>query len=205
MEEGLDFVVPFVAEQSPNSQTISTTAVTENKESSSASALHSGPANALGLTDEEEKELKDFPIPTAPRDEKQLRLRQQIGKKMCAHAIIADETMSPDHKRIYEKFPMWRFYTDAKRSPYIARRMYGICGNDDKDKWSLYMVSARVMWVNDVIGGVPCDEVLALDEWTSEQLVFLKERALPEQPKVMATFLDPLGFITHAIAATATA
>lgn len=213
-QEGLDFVVPFVAEHSPNS-TPAATPLQQTSPSTpvddAANALHSAAetpqedASALRseprweLTVEEQKELKDFPIPTAPKDEKQLRQRQQIGKKMCAHAILTDETMSPEHKQIYEKFPMWRFYTDAKSSSHIARRMYGICGQDDKGKWSLYMVSARVRWVNDVIGGVPCDEVRALDEWTSEQLVFLNEWALPEQRYVLATFLDPLGFIIHAI------
>lgn len=161
----------------------------------------------LSLTDEEEEELEKFPIPSAPLDEKQLLLRQEMGKKFCQYLLDIDETLTPELRAIYEKFPMWCFYTsnedsNQKGNTIMVRRSYGVALNG-ADESSLHMVSARFGWVNDVVGGVPTKDVAIFDKWTDQQKEhihsLISHRTVPCSSQVATlthdAFLDPLGFI----------
>lgn len=145
------------------------------------------------LTDEETKELKDHPVPCDPVDNDQLRLRQKIGEKLCNFFMQTDSTLTPECKAIYEKYPMWKFYTDTDGTPSMARRSYGVAIGKGGQQL-LHMMSMRMLWINDVVGGVPCTEVQALTEWSPEHKKFIAD-SMPQSAHDRDAFLDPLGFL----------
>lgn len=68
--------------------------------------------------------------------------------------------------------------------------MYGIDISEDGQMTTLKMLSAMIGMNNFVIGGVPIEECVPLDDWTAEQ----KERLVSGLYPRPDIFLDPLGF-----------
>jgi len=153
----------------------------------------------LNLTEAEKEEIEKFPIPSEPTTPERLQLRKQIGKKMCDHfnrPDTTDGTLTERYRKIYTRAPMWKFYTDKQHSPSIVRRAYGVAIGDNGTKEGedrLHMVSLRLFWINDVVGGVPVDDVDEVEDWTTEQKEFIK-LSLRGSPAERDAFLDPLGF-----------
>lgn len=166
----------------------------------------------------QQEELNKYPAPFTPRDEKQLLLRQEIGKIICDMFIEQDDTMTPEVKELYKRYPMWKFYTekDPKYTNTTTRRMYGIAaydvGDDDTDIKSsdnidsdkdnrLHMVSARFGWINAVVGGVECKSVEPLTAWSKDHIEHINScfstlSASNETNNInKSSFLDPLGFL----------
>ena len=151
----------------------------------------------FGLTEEEKHELHARPVPTEPATEEQLLMRQAIAKKFWEMCLRDDPTLSPEFRAIYAQYPMWKFYTNKEQLHSIARRSYGVAVNANGDP-VLHMVSCHLLFVNDVIGGVPCAEVFPLDKWSPAHVGFIKlALSSPEQLYLRNTFLDPLGFLCH--------
>lgn len=117
---------------------------------------------ALELCDAEQLELQQHPVPSAPSTDEQLRRRQAIAAKVCAHLLRADSTLTTAMRRIYDDYPMWKFYSNA-HAPSMVRRAYGVA-------LGTLMVSCRFQWINDVVGGVPCAAAHPLNEWSAEQV-----------------------------------
>ena len=153
--------------------------------------------NPMGLTPEEMKEFKEHPTPAEITTPAQLALRQSIGKKMCDffNKDLKEANMTEEARDVYIKYPMWRFYTSAAQegSNTMVRRSYGVITGGKEP--SLHMVSLRMFFVNHVVGGVPCSEVRALDDWTDEQKAFIKLACANQPDAVRRAFLDPLGFV----------
>lgn len=145
-------------------------------------------------TTEEETEMKAFPIPSEPRDQKQFALR--LAKKLH-DLLMCDPTITPQFLDVYEKYPMWQFYTDSKHSNAIVRRSYGVHSTAETtdEEPTPFMMSCRLHFVNDVVGGVPGAEAFPIAEWTPEQIAFVKMSQIGAINQ--AAFLDPLGFMVY--------
>lgn len=44
----------------------------------------------------------------------QFQLRLGIAKKMCAKFLEVDPTLTPEARALYEAWPMWGFYVEAR-------------------------------------------------------------------------------------------
>lgn len=139
---------------------------------------------ALVLTPEEQAELQVRPISLGWQNftKEQLRLRKEIGKKIWDNLVQMDTEMPDWAKQGYEKCPPWAFFTDASNIP--IRRVYGVMGDNH-----MHAVSAMMAFNNDVIGGIPCDELTQIDDWDDHMKNKLQLTPTP------GLFLDPLGFI----------
>lgn len=168
------------------------------------------------LTDDERLEFQQNPVGSDGMENlsaERMRLRKSIAEKIWI-AVKDDATREcdADQKKVYEAFPPYRFYTD-KDCLSRARRAYGICkydgekqskNNGDSEKsggiseknigtgdktYGLHMVSAMMLYCNDVFGGVPVDSVVAVEEWSEEQKQIIRLCPCP------SLFFDPCAWI----------
>ena len=145
------------------------------------------------LTEEETKELKDHPIPSTPQTAAQLALRRRMAVKMSKSMLDMCDDLTPEMRAVYDAYPNYKFFTDKKG--VVCRRAYGVFTYRGGSP-GLHMCTCMLGWINDVVGGVPCDEVVALDEWTPEQIQLIKTKcSLNPNPQAEACFLDPLGWM----------
>lgn len=147
----------------------------------------------IRLDEQEQKELADHPIsPTFKLEsEEQFELRLRIAQKMCRFFLEADKTVTPEHRAIYEAYPMWGFYTNHEGS--CPRRIYGVCTVIDTNTGervpSLHAVTAHLFWNNDVVGGVAARDVVRVERWNDANLSIIDTCGAP------GAFRDPLGFM----------
>ena len=129
----------------------------------------------LKLTPEEESELKKFPIPYSPADEKQFILRQNIAKKLCAYFMEVDNTLTDKFREIYTKYPMWKFYYDEKSK--LCKRSYGVAITMD-GKPVHHTATCLLFYVNYTVGGADADSLIGLEKWTDEQIDQIKSKSM---------------------------
>lgn len=148
------------------------------------------------LTEQENNELKQHPIGSI-KDRltvEQFKLRQTIAEKLGKKIY---QIMLPDKTEavadIFRAFPIWKFYT-TRDCPMIKRRCFGVMEMEE-NQYRLHMASALTIMpvLNDVIGGVTCEETVVLDDWTEEQYDVLDSPLMND--RVKSVMLDPLGYI----------
>lgn len=141
------------------------------------------------LSPEEARELEERPVGTVtPFSPEQLALRIAIAHKISAHTILDAQQHAPELAPLYAQFPCFKFYTDLDGE--ACRRVHGFCLYGDGD-YGAHTVRAMHMFNNSTLGGVPLDELRALDEWSPKQLEFLRSGLV----RHAGLFLDPLGFL----------
>lgn len=139
-------------------------------------------------TPEDQAELARQPPGQAWMDltPEQVRLRQEMGQRMCSHFNRADDTMDDDIRAAYEEKPMWGFYVDAVSG--LPKRIYGMCQGADGE-WSAHTSSAMLMFNNLTVGGTPLAALTRVDAWSPAHIDRFRMTPNP------GLFLDPLGFI----------
>jgi hypothetical protein len=145
-----------------------------------------------GLTEEEQAELKQHPVPTTPRDAAHLSLRQRIAVKIDRKMMELDTTLTPEFRAAYDLYPRYKFYSQ-RDNPLTCRRAFGVMIYEDKSI-GLHMVTRMLGWCNRVVGGVPASEVVAQDSWTDEQHDSIVLKSMGDA-EAAAVFLDPLGWV----------
>ncbi len=140
----------------------------------------------MEYTLEEQSELSVCPISTAYVDftEAQLTVRLQIAKKIHARFMEMDSTMPSWAQEAYTQCPMWGFYTHVTHPGSSCMRVYGAMEDD-----GMHVESAHIWFTNDVIGGVPRDNLVRVDRWSASQKECLRLNNAP------GWFLDPIAFI----------
>lgn len=146
----------------------------------------------VDLTLEEQHELDERPVNPDSAcifTAEQFKMRQQIGEKITK-LIYEDavKSIDTDLAAMYLKYPPYRFY--ISKDGGSCRRIYGV-STDSDGKFVAQAVTAMMMFNNDVIGGVPFEEMKMLDNWGAEKESFLRS-GLVQGPGI---FLDPLGFL----------
>lgn len=119
--------------------------------------------------------------------DEQFATRLAIAKKLCRFFLNEDHDLTDDTRAIYESHPMWGFYVN-KCGARCPRRAYGVC-IDAERRPRLHACTAHIGWTNDVVGGVPTDDVRMVDRWDDEAMSLIQ---LCNAPGV---FVDPLGFL----------
>ncbi len=139
------------------------------------------------VDDVTDKELKARPITTEFTEftDEQFNVRLAFAKKICAYLLETDDTLDAKMKTIYEKYPMWGFYTDEKH--IICKRSFGVAVSED-GKNILHTQMAMSFFDNTTVGGTPADTLVRVDQWNENQIKFIKHTANP------GLYLDPLGF-----------
>lgn len=133
------------------------------------------------LTDEEKKELARCPVDVTQYMTftiEQLRLRQQIADKLCLELNSGkDPTLTSDVAEIYVRFPQSRFYTDRETETSIYR-IYGVLVYENGE-YGVHVSSCHINWTNDVIGGVPIEDIKMIEQWNSGQLARIQMNNAP--------------------------
>lgn len=131
-------------------------------------------------------------LPTdIPFTDEQLAMRKTIGAKVQDYLLSIEPKPSPEIVAIYNKRPMWKFYVNAdNRGPTLPRRVYGVAVTPPPEREErAHAVTAHFGYVNDVVGGVPIEELKEVESWDHESLAVIDCTPHPE------LFLDPLGFL----------
>lgn len=148
------------------------------------------------LNEEEREELKKYPIgsngfATLQNDKKRFGLRKSVSRKiwnMVCEPMMTDIGDDEGLKETYRNYPPYCFFGD-KNAPASVRRIYGVCYGEKatattknaepeaekeeaepQKEFRLHACSAMLGWVNDVVGGVPVEDAVILEEWSEEQL-----------------------------------
>ncbi len=101
----------------------------------------------------------------------------------------------PAIQKAYRDYPEYKFYT-SKEFPKTCRR---ICGFGEREDGSIVAIActAHFGWINQVIGGVPLEDLVAHDEWPADRKAFI-ETALQfcrhDSETALNAFLRPEGF-----------
>ena len=102
----------------------------------------------------------------------------------------------PAIQKAHRDYPMYKFYT-SKESPTICLRVWGF-GEKDDGSIAAFASTAHLGWINQVIGGVPLDDLVAHDAWPADRKAFI-ETALrfheSDPESALNAFLRPEGFI----------
>lgn len=110
-------------------------------------------------------------------------------------AVIANDAKKHgfDDKIVnaYIDYPPFIFYTDSSYSS--IRRIYGF-GENDKGDVCAHAVSAMIMFNNDVVGGVPINQLVYVKQWSESQLSKLNSGLI----KGADAFLEPNGYMCFA-------
>jgi hypothetical protein len=89
---------------------------------------------------------------------------------------------------LYKAYPPWKFYTDAQTRQLICR-VYGV-GELIDGTLVLEVAMAHIGFTNLVVGGVMPEYIVAIPNYTDEQIRFL---ALTPDPE---SFLEPNGWMS---------
>lgn len=142
----------------------------------------------LPLTDDEREELKERPVGSdklhAFTNKDIIKLRKSIGMKLEKYLNELDQTLTEEHKKIYEVFPRHGFYTDKEDS---IKRIIGIYTKDGKV--SLLAVSCMITQKNTTPEIVPMDSVEEIEYWSDEQI-----NKISHSP-TYSYYIDPLGWL----------
>lgn len=113
-----------------------------------------------------------------------------IGCKLTALIIrhVIEQALDQCIIDGYYKRPPHLFYTD--KAGNSIRRIYGICEFKD-GTMGAHTVSAMIMVNNDVLGGIPLDELIPVKRWSESQLEFLDSELVSRAD----IFKKPLGFL----------
>ena len=148
-------------------------------------------APMIQLTAAEEEELDQRPISTKLTvfTDDQFALRLSIAKKI--NQSVIDDPTTPNFARdAYRRCPVWAFYSQ-KEDGSGARRVYGASLLEDESV-SMAVSTAMLGWNNDVVGGVPLEEMegLIIDGYSPDTVTVLN--SVNPTPGI---YLDPLGFM----------
>lgn len=140
------------------------------------------------LSPEQRKELADRPFGTQFTDftESQLNMRIEIGKIFWNLMSEMDSSLTEEMKAIYEKYPLWAFYTDEDE--VVIKRSFGV-GVYENGHPCLHTMTCMIMFTNETVGGTPVENVIRTDRWNADQLDRIKLNNAP------GMFCDPLGFL----------
>lgn len=153
------------------------------------------PYGILSLPDptEEEKKEEDLELVVRPVDcaatyeltKQQFAVRQRIGKRDAKKIYTIALEESPKLAHLCLTHPFYLFYTSPNSvSKYRVFGYFKLTNGEFRTE----AVSASLSIHNEVVGGVPLKDVVALEEWNSDHHSFLK------QVKYKDLFLDPLGY-----------
>ena len=139
------------------------------------------------LTLEEINELEQHPITSSYTKftDDEFNIRLSIAKKICKWLLNEDPDITAEFKTIYEKYPMWGFYTDG----VCAKRSFGVGINNTENKNVLYTQSAHVPFDNITIGGTTTENLVQVNQWSED---IIKHILLTPNP---GCYIDPLGFM----------
>ena len=128
----------------------------------------------------------------------QFALRLHVAQGLTA-AMISDPELPEFARATYAAAPPWGFYVSIIEHPEatvrLRRRVYGALTADDSDALHVHAASARIGWVNLVVGGVPVAQLTRIDAWNAADLVWFEH--LP--PSMRSAFIDPLGFTVWSV------
>ena len=143
----------------------------------------------LVISPEVKQELKERPIRSeyTKFTEEQFALRLQHAKDICEWFTNVDATMTTEMKAIYQKYPMWCFYTD-KENKVTKKRSFGVSISPSRGE-ILDTVCAMMLFDNITVGGTEASTLEKVDRWTKDQISHLQMCANPGH------FIDPLGFL----------
>lgn len=120
------------------------------------------------------------------------QFRKAIAAKTAAH-LEAVSGFAPAVRQVLRQYPFDGFYTNKEGT--AIRRAYGVVEYDD-GTFGLRMVSLLAGWVNNVLNGVPLDDVVRVEEWTDEQKSRMQVLANAHMTtRRIGAFSDPLGFV----------
>ena len=111
-------------------------------------------------TPEEKEELKERPVGSGFTDltPAQFALRPHVAQGLTA-AMISDPELPAFARATCAAAPPWGFYVSGEDLPEgsdrLRRRVYGALTAADSDALQVHAASARIGWVNLVVGGVP--------------------------------------------------
>ena len=140
----------------------------------------------LEYTPEEHAEISARPISTdyVEFTEAQLVVRIRMAQRIHAFLMKIDSGMPEWARKGYAKCPMWGFYAYASSPESSCLRVYGAMEMD-----RMHAESAHALITNNVIGGVPCKDMVRVDRWTDQQKESLRLNNAP------GWFLDPIAFV----------
>ena len=92
-----------------------------------------------------------------------------------------------DIANTYIKYPPFMFYTNSSNT--VIRRIYGLMVVDNNEIRA-HAVTAMFVMNNDIVGGVPVDELVRVKQWSQSQLDKLNSGMV----LCKEAFLTPMGF-----------
>jgi len=142
------------------------------------------------LTPEEATELAERPVAGTRLDftPAQLKVRRDIGRKIWE--AIPMETTNPMVLATYAATPPWKFYVEEIPPGRGLRRVYGALELEGDTHPRAHCVTFRFWEVFDLLDGVLCSDLTAVEEWTKED----KEKFLVGEHG--GVYLDPLGYLS---------
>ncbi len=139
----------------------------------------------LLLTAEEGAEIRSRPPGTFIKpDDERFALRLTLAKKFCDYFLDDDNTLTAEHREIYQRFPMWAFYEGVPSGS--CQRVYGVAMTTTGEPM-LHTITKLLTHNN--VGVISCDAVRRIDTWNEDQLSSLSLTANGW------AFTDPLGFL----------
>lgn len=142
------------------------------------------------FSERERTELKERPIDLYRKTDftdEQFQVRLALAKRLQESLLTADTTASEELIQIYDKVPMWAFYTTLPNGKGAPRRVFGVGKNTEGEEYA-QTVTGLNMLNNRTVGGVPADELAAL------RVDRLKYDDV-SRTRTPGLFIDPLGFL----------
>lgn len=137
---------------------------------------------------EAESELQRWPPGSIATDQWNWSLRKQIGADLTQLQQAACAADYPELAPLYSSYPLQAFYTDRQRRE--CWRLFGVGQREDGTLIG-HVFGASAALNRCVQGGVPLESLLRCEQWSPDQLAWLRSGAV-QNPGL---FLDPLGVL----------
>lgn len=135
---------------------------------------------------EEKEEMRIRPVGSKDMTGMDFKARLSSAQAIEDFANAEDPTLTQHLKEIYKQYPRWGFYTD-KETKTAVYRVYGVIIMKDKST-RLHVASCKVGWTNDIVGGIPSDHIVRIDQWSKVHRLKIRMSNCPY------VFLDPYGW-----------
>ena len=140
------------------------------------------------LTEDEREELRTTPAGSIiEMDEQQFVRRLNIAKKLCFGFFVNDQSLSEQHRELYQMFPLWGFYL-TKNAP-LPKRSFGVMYNSETGEILLHTVACFTLFSSVTVGGTPEKDLVQVDRWPEKVFDIIKSSTSG------GIFADPLGFL----------